>query len=1453
MAVRVLGSYDNGGEGAAEIVAHDPDSQRLFVVDAAAGALLILDATDMSHIDTIDVAADGDPNSVAVRPGTGSGDALVAVALADGTNLGRVGLYDIDGTQLSLVTVGDIGADGQDANDASLPDMVTFTPDGDTLLVANEGEYDPGDQTVAADDTDPEGSVSLIDVSAADPTTIAQGDVTELDFRAYNSGESDDLSGAIGDEGSGFHFDPTAGSIGQDIEPEYIAVTGDSSTAYVTLQEVNAVAVIDIAGAAVTNILPLGHLDRSVAGNGLDGSDDDGAINIATYDGLFGMRMPDAIAVHEDGGDTWFLTANEGDARALDVEGVPYDSDAAEQKIEDVTLDPVLDPADIATDDTAGQLLVTPHLGDTGGDAAFEELYSFGTRSFTIFDDAGNVVFDSGDDFEQLIAERFPEAFNADDPIEQDGDDLASDFDNRSDNKGPEPEGITVGTIGTQTYAFIGLERQGGVMMYDITTPANATFVDYITTRNLSDYVNGIIDPAQLLDPEATGGDWSPEGLAFIDAADSPTGRAALVAAHEVSGTVTMFDLGTFLTEPAAAASPAASLPTYQTTRTRLAGADRVRTAIEIAEHAYPGGADVVVLARRDVYADALIGGPLAAGLDAPILLTRSDELEGVVLDALDDLGTQSVLLLGGEGALSADVDDALKAAGRVTRRIGGDTRFETAQLIAEEVAPDGSDVVYVVEGINADDFRGWPDALSVAPLAAFQAAPIAPVRADLIPAAAQSIIDDADAGEVVVIGGPAAVNDIVFDALVAQDEGRTVRRLSGPSRYATNGAVYDEALAQGMDPTTRWLATGLKFPDALTAGAAAGAAENPLVLGHGRDLGREADTMARLTSLPEARDEILVIGGNAAISLEGEAVLAAALEAPDAPDADLCLTVLHNNDGESQLIDAGRGLESFGGAARFATRLLTERARGSIARDGCDEVGTLTVTSGDNFLAGPEWAASQANGVPFHDSRLYDYLDYDAIDLGNHDFDFGPDTAADFIAGFTDDTPFLSANLDPSREPALAAQVNLGRLRPSTTVDIGSHSVGVIGLTTPTLPLISSPREVGVFGLGTDADPQAEDLDLLADFVAGEAAALSADGADIIVVISHLQGVDTDLDLVPRLSGVDIVVAGGGDEVLANPGDPLVTGHNGDVYGTYPLEVLDADGATVPVVTTAGSYTYVGRLVARFDAAGDLLGTDGDSRMVRVAGGALFDAVVPDSWVDTNVVTPVRAFIDGLASNVIATSTVDLDGVRSRVRTQETNVGNLLTDALAWLAERDGAAFGLDPSAEVVAIANGGGIRNDSVIPAGNVTMLDTFDIAPFPNFVAAFEGVTAAELDTLFEHTYGQIEFTDGRFAQVSGLEVTVDPSAPSGSRVSSVTLTGGVPIPPAGVTLVMPDFSARGGDGYPVAGFGDFTVLGTSYQEALAQFIAAPNGLDGTISAPTYKVVAEGGGNAARILYP
>jgi len=500
LSLTPIGTHTNGppyNTSAAEIVAHEPATQRLFVVNAQGRRIDVLDIQDPTaptKIGELDLSSVGPVvNSVAARNGV----LAVAVEAEIKTDSGMVVFYDVDLNITGAVKVG------------ALPDMLTFTPDGRHVLVVNEGEpntYNDFGSETNGPSIDPEGSISIINLDWG--PKHANNRVRTVRFTEFNNKPLDPSVRIYG---------PNA-TVAQDIEPEYITVSADSKTAWVTLQENNAIATIDIRTARITRIDGLGFKDHSLPGNGLDASDQDGGINIANWP-LWGVYMPDTIASYKVGGQTFLVMANEGDTRV-------WPGYSEEVRVSALTLDPTAFPNgdDLKQSNRLGRLTITRAGTDPDNDGDVDTLFSLGGRSFSIRTTTGRLVFDSGDEFEQLTAAALPANFNASH--------TANTRDSRSTSKGPEPEGLVIGKAYGRTLAFIGFERIGGIAVYDISNPYSPELLDYINNR---DFTNPFSFP--------TAGDLGPEGLTFIHASDSPNHKPLLVVAHEVSGSTTIFEL----------------------------------------------------------------------------------------------------------------------------------------------------------------------------------------------------------------------------------------------------------------------------------------------------------------------------------------------------------------------------------------------------------------------------------------------------------------------------------------------------------------------------------------------------------------------------------------------------------------------------------------------------------------------------------------------------------------------------------------------------------------------------------------------------------------------------------------------------------------------------------------------------------------------------------------------
>ncbi|KQV24902.1 MULTISPECIES: choice-of-anchor I family protein [unclassified Microcella] len=485
----VLGRYANDG---AEVVAVTGD--RMYVIDADARLDIvdISDPRDPRRERSIDLSAFG-PSITSVA--ATEGRVAVVLPAAHKTDPGTLVLLNPAGRVLREVQVG--------AN----PDMVTFDEAGRRILVANEGEpvsYSPKD--------DAEGSVSVVDVRrmlARDPGALAT-----IDFRAF-----DEVGARHAELPAEVRVFGPGASVSEDLEPEYITVEGER--AWVSLQENNAIAELDLAGLEVVAIRALAPVDHSVRGSGIDASDRDGRIDIRPRP-VVGLPMPDAIASFLVDGETYLVSANEGDSR----EDWPGYAEEVRVGSGGYALDPTAfpDAAALKANAELGRLTVTRASGDDDGDGDYDRIVAFGTRSASIWNGSTAArVADTGDLFERTVAELSPADFNTN------NDENA--FDNRSDNKGPEPEAVAVGRLGDRTLAFVGLERQGGVMVLDVSDPGTPVLVEYLQTR---DYA---------ADPESAETDSGVEVLRFVAASDSPTGQPLLISSNEVSSTVVIWQL----------------------------------------------------------------------------------------------------------------------------------------------------------------------------------------------------------------------------------------------------------------------------------------------------------------------------------------------------------------------------------------------------------------------------------------------------------------------------------------------------------------------------------------------------------------------------------------------------------------------------------------------------------------------------------------------------------------------------------------------------------------------------------------------------------------------------------------------------------------------------------------------------------------------------------------------
>lgn len=559
-------------------------------------------------------------------------------------------------------------------------------------------------------------------------------------------------------------------------------------------------------------------------------------------------------------------------------------------------------------------------------------------------------------------------------------------------------------------------------------------------------------------------------------------------------------------------------------------------------------------------------------------------------------------------------------------------------------------------------------------------------------------------------------------------------------------------------------------------------------------------------------------------------------------------LTLLHSNDGESSLLPlqysaprtGGSNLTLDVGSTSALKTLIDQQTTQAQAAGNA----VVNVYAGDVYLASSTLTCSTIPNAPFYDAVAQRQMSFDAHIIGNHEFDFTPDLFQRFVREFAPGglpaEPFLSSNLDFSPEPGFADLIDADGLIQKPVTDgrvVGRAAIvekngqifGIVGASPPDIVTLTSLRDVDVRPNDTPT------LTETAAVIQPEIDRLRNDfGVQKIIFASQLQAITVDRALVKLLRGVDIAIAGGGNELLLSTSVPTTTqrlpGETASRFGEYPLRETDADGRTVYIVTTPGNYKYLGRLDVRFDEQGEIPASTGIitetsylRRVIPTSQNAttlgLQDAVQPDPGIVATVDTPIRDCLRTLGQTVVARTEVALDVSRDGVRGRETNAGNLVTDSYQYAYDRLATLpqNNLPPRSatnRVIAVNNGGGIRQNAgnVLPVppqtvpGTISRLNTLDVLPFANFVAVVQNVTPTDLKGIFERSAAVLP--GGQFLQVSDVNVVYNPIRAVGSRVVSVTLKDGTVIVRNGavvaggpnVTVVTNDFTANGGDDYP-----------------------------------------------------
>jgi 5'-nucleotidase len=577
-------------------------------------------------------------------------------------------------------------------------------------------------------------------------------------------------------------------------------------------------------------------------------------------------------------------------------------------------------------------------------------------------------------------------------------------------------------------------------------------------------------------------------------------------------------------------------------------------------------------------------------------------------------------------------------------------------------------------------------------------------------------------------------------------------------------------------------------------------------------------------------------------------------------------LTVLHIGDQESWLISAQGNLRDnatqaisyYGGVDRLATVIANRKAAATAAGKS-----VVTLNAGDSFLPGPRLGASFANlgtaaadgGQDFYDAIASRQIGFDATTFGNHEFDL--DNTGPVAARFAEmsGSTYLSVNLDFGVTPEFGALEIAGTVAKSKIITTaGGKKVGIVGATTPLLPGISSPPD-DIMKNWSSANTEDQNLAAMLPLVQAEIDRLrNNEGVTVIIVMSHLQNAQNEINkMVPFLTGVNLVISGGGHELMSDPDDLLINGGVAPSYTTHPVYATDLSGKQVPVVTGHFGNRYVGEVNLTIDDTTGLVSSLDSTRMIRVSGAAAdADKVTGDAAINASVVTPVLNYITALNAQVIGSTATKLNGPThttctpvapatrcafvAGVRNAETGLGNLVADAMRVAGKTD------------VAIQNGGGIRTNLAV-AGNVTLGDTFNILPFTNLVKRAPVMNATQLKDILEHSVSSASANgavNGKFAQISGMKVTYDTSKTArssvvanvgtGDRVRRVVLDDGTVLIDNGSVIsgarnfsfTTIDFTANGGDNYPFAANGvtfendPFTI---TYQQAMANFIQAP----------------------------
>ncbi|MDX1929827.1 MAG: choice-of-anchor I family protein [Pirellulaceae bacterium] len=1383
----------------AEISAFDKATKKLFITKNDGGV------PSLDVINLTNPASPGAPVNINL---TAFGGSVSSVAAKDGLVVAAM----IAATKTAPGTVVFISANTHtvlgSVSITSQPDMITFTPDGTKVLVAIEGEAaDNAAPTV----NNPEGGVAIITLNLGN---LSSSEVSFAGFSSFNAQKAALIA-------SGVRLLSNPGvSVAMDLEPEYIAVSADGTTARVTLQEANAFGVLDLVAGSFSSIQPLGMKNHSLPGNEFDASDRDAigsnnspvAGNLRSWP-VFGLYMPDAVASFTVAGQTYYITANEGDAR-------PNAADTADTdvlRVNAATLDPTVFPnaAFLRDNDNLGRLNVLTD-GDLDGDGDLDRLISLGSRSFTIWDSAGARVFDSGSDFERITFAQTPTLFNANNGV-------ASAVDQRSDDKGPEPEGVVTGEINGRTYAFVGLERAGGgVMVYDVTTPATPSFVQYIRKD----------------------GDISPEGIVFISAADSPNGQPLLVLSNEVSGTVTIYPIAT------------ASVTTNEDTSFTFAATNFPFIDVE-SDSLVSITISGLNLASGDtlrlsgVY--VVVGQTITAANIANLVYTPAANANGMARSTFTYRVNDAQ-----SGAVSATMTIDVAGINDSPVFNPANYHFQVAEnslagtVVGTVMASDpdsGTTLTYSLSGMNASSF-------AINPLTG------------AITVASGTVLD--------FEGGTTTFSLIasVTDGTLAATAGVTII-VTNVNEAPSAGTIPNVVVRQGAADTVIDLKPVFSDPEtsdaslvySVSANSNAAIFTSVSIVGGVLTLDYNPAAFGTSTLTVRATDEGTLFAEtsfsvtvNYTLQLLHLADAESGLLAPTTAPNLAALVDAFDDDYSQTLILAGGDNWIPGPFLAGGTDASVRSVLNTVS--GSTITGTIPIAAVD--------------------IAIHNELGVEVSAIGNHEFDLGSNV---FRTSFTPGSGWVganfvhvSANLDFSGDPDLnsrftntldggvgtlipEASTLKGRIAPSVVVTKGGQKIGIVGATTQLIESISSPSgtEVAGFPGGPGPNGETDNMDLLAAQLQPVINELRAEGINKIVLMSHLQVLSNEQSLATKLNGVDIILSAGSNTRLGDADDVPVAfpGHAANFANTYPIVTAGTDGKPTVIVNTDNEFTYLGRLVIDFNEAGeinvaglpDLTAINGAyaATAANVAAAWAADGGLAAAFAEgtkgeevADLTEAVQAVITAKDGNVSGFTNVYLQGERVAVRNQETNLGNLTADAnTAALLNSLGAAA---DRTFVASLKNGGGIRAqigtvsapDPVTgqvnflppaanpaagkPAGAVSQLDIENSLRFNNTLMAFD-TTATGLKAILEHGVAVLG-NQGRFPQIGGVRFSYDPTLAAGSRIRNVALidsndnvleaivVNGVVSAnaPATITIVTLNFLANGGDSYPIKANGD-----------------------------------------------